>query len=150
LHKPGSQLETEIIKFREVVLVRAEEEGRTRVIQLTNAALQRKAKDLTILKVKELSSFTDYFIICSGTSDRQVRAIADSIETGMKKLGVLPLGIEGRQAGEWILIDYSHVVVHIFNQPVREFYDIERLWADAPIMKVEESVQSITSLNDDI
>jgi len=102
------------------------------------------------LSVKELSSFTDYFIICSGASDRQVRAIADSIETGMKKLGVLPLGIEGKQAGGWILIDYSDVVVHIFHQPVREFYDIERLWSDAPIMKIEENVHSITSLNNDI
>lgn len=117
---------------------------------MTNAALERKAKDLTILSVRGLSSFTDYFVVCSGTSDRQVRAIADSIAQRMKESGVLPLGIEGRQAGGWILMDYGDVVVHIFLEPVREFYDMERLWSEAPSMKIDESTQHITSLDDEM
>ena len=117
---------------------------------MTNAALERKAQDLIILSVGGLSSVTDYFIVCSGTSDRQVRAIADSIEKRMKEWGVIARGIEGRQSGGWILMDYGDVVVHVFHQPVREFYDIERLWSDAPVMKVEESTHSIDSLNDDM
>lgn len=121
-----------------------------RVVQLINAALERKAKDLTVLKVKEFSSFTDYFIICSGSSDRQVRAIADSIEKRLKESGIAPLGIEGRQSGGWILMDYGDAVVHVFHEPVREFYDIERLWSDAPCMTVEDTVQKIGSLDDDM
>jgi len=133
-----------------VILVSKGQEAKERVIQLTNAALERKAKNLTILGVKELSSFTDYFIICSGSSDRQVRAIADSIEKRMKESGVLPLGVEGRQSAGWLLMDYGDVVVHVFHEPVREFYDIERLWSEASVMKVEENTQSINSLDNDM
>lgn len=113
-----------------------------------NAALERKARDVVLLKVGELSSFTDYFIICSGTSDRQVRSIADHIEERLKKEGVLPLGIEGRQGGHWILMDYGEVILHVFYEATREFYEIERLWADAPSLSVEESVQKIDSLGE--
>ncbi|MBN2179513.1 MAG: ribosome silencing factor [Deltaproteobacteria bacterium] len=116
----------------------------------TNAALKKKAKDLIILKVQELSSFTDFFVICSGSSDRQVQAIADSIETDLKKSGVLPLGIEGGRSGKWILMDYGDVVVHVFYEATREFYDIERLWADAPSMMVSENAQEIKDLEDNM
>lgn len=133
-----------------MILVRERQGVKERVIQLINAALERKAKDLTVLKVKEFSSFADYFIICSGSSDRQVRAIADSIEKRLKESGVAPLGIEGRQSGGWILMDYGDAVVHVFHEPVREFYDIERLWSDAPSMTVEDTVQKIGSLDDDM
>ena len=118
------------------------------VLQCTNAALDKKAKNLIILKVKELSSFTDYFIICSGTSDRQVKGIATSIEETLKKAGVLPLGIEGKDSGNWILMDYGDVIIHIFYEPTREFYDIERLWSDIPGMTVGENVEKLTSLDD--
>lgn len=118
------------------------------VLQCTNAALDKKAKNLIILKVKELSSFTDYFIICSGTSDRQVKGIATSIEETLKKAGVLPLGIEGKDSGNWILMDYGDVIIHIFYEPTREFYDIERLWSDIPSMTVGENVEKLTSLDD--
>jgi len=133
-----------------VILVRKGQGVKERVIQLINAALERKAKDLTVLKVKEFSSFTDYFIICSGSSDRQVKAIADSIEKRLKESGIVPLGIEGRQSGGWILMDYGDAVVHVFHEPVREFYDIERLWSDAPGMTVEDTAQKIGSLDDDM
>lgn len=120
------------------------------VLQCVNAALDRKAEDLVILSVKDISSFADYFVICSGTSDRQIQSLADHIGQKLKKAGVFPLGIEGERSGSWILMDYGDVVLHIFYKPVREFYDIEGLWSDAPRMTIEESVQELTVLNDDM
>lgn len=121
--------------------------GKERVLLCVNASLKRKAKDLIILNVKELSSFADYFIICSGTSDRQVQAIAESIQENLKENGILPLGIEGERIGKWVLMDYEDIIVHIFYEPIREFYDIERLWADAPRMEVGDEVTELTALN---
>jgi ribosome-associated protein len=94
--------------------------------------LERKAVDLVILEVKNLSSFTDYFLICSGRSDRQVQAIASHLEEKLGLEGIHPLGVEGKREGRWILMDYGEVIVHVFYQPVREFYDLERLWSEAP------------------
>lgn len=96
------------------------------------AALDHKAIDLAILEVKNLSSFTDYFVISSGNSDRQVQAIASHIEEKLGKQGLRPLGIEGKREGRWVLLDYGDVVMHIFYHPIRDFYDLERLWSDAP------------------
>jgi ribosome-associated protein len=96
------------------------------------AALDHKAIDLAILEVKNLSSFTDYFVICSGNSDRQVQAIAAHIEDKLGKEEIRPLSTEGKREGRWVLLDYGDVVIHVFYQPVREFYDLERLWSDAP------------------
>ena len=109
--------------------------------------MEKKAKDLIILKVKEISAFADYFIIASGTSDRQVRAIADAIQENLKKAGILPLGIEGEAAGQWILMDYSDVIIHIFLDNVRAFYDLERLWSEAPRMAVPDDAVSLKALN---
>jgi ribosome-associated protein len=105
-------------------------------------ALDKKAKDLVILKVSELSSFADYFLICHGDSHRQVQGIAREIEEKMKKAGFLPLGIEGYREGNWILMDYDDIIIHIFQKPVREFYDLERLWAYAPRLEVNEKTTS--------
>ena len=118
------------------------------VLMLTNAALTRKAKDLVILRVKDTTSYTDYFVICSGTSDRQVKAIAAYIEETLKKSGMLPLGIEGKNTGSWILMDYGEVIVHIFYEPTREFYDIERLWSDVPSITIADTVDKLTALDD--
>jgi ribosome-associated protein len=95
------------------------------------AASQFKAIDLILLDVRGLTSFTDYFLICSGKSSRQVQGIADNLEESLANLGIKPLGIEGRPEGHWILMDYADVVVHIFYEPVRYFYDLESLWSDA-------------------
>jgi len=89
------------------------------------------------MDMRGISSFTDFFIICSGTSDRHAQGIADSVETEMKKAGISPLGIEGFTEGKWVLLDYADVVVHVFYNPIREFYDLERLWADAPQIELE-------------
>ena len=96
------------------------------------AALDHKAINLVILEVRNISSFTDYFLICSGSSDRQVQAIASHIEEELAKKGISLIGQEGKTEGRWVLLDCGDVVIHVFYQPTREFYDLERLWADAP------------------
>lgn len=103
------------------------------------AALEKKAFNLVLLDLKNISSFTEYFLICSGRSDRQVQAIARSIEDDLKKMGIYSMGMEGFEEGKWILLDYDDVVVHVFLDPVRMFYDLEGLWLDAPrVDKVEQ------------
>jgi ribosome-associated protein len=95
------------------------------------AILDRKAIDVVVLDVADLTSYADIFIICSGRSNRQVNAIADFIKTELKKHKIIPLGVEGTKDGHWVLLDYGHVIIHVFYEPVREFYDLEGLWADA-------------------
>ena len=95
------------------------------------AILDRKAIDVVVLDVADLTSYADIFIICSGRSNRQVNAIADFIKTELKKHKIRPLGVEGTKDGHWVLLDYGHVIIHVFYEPVREFYDLEGLWADA-------------------
>ncbi len=109
--------------------------SKEKALLCAQAALDHKAIDLAILEVKKLSSFADYFVISSGSSDRQVQAIASHIEEKLGKQGLHPLGIEGKREGRWVLLDYGDVIIHIFYQPIREFYNLERLWSDAP--KVE-------------
>lgn len=92
------------------------------------AALDKKAQDAVVLDLKEICSFTDYFLICTGTSTRHNQSIADSVAEALKRHGVRPLHIEGHSEGEWILLDYVDFVVHVFSARSREFYDLERLW----------------------
>jgi ribosome-associated protein len=91
----------------------------------------KKAIDLVVLDVRELSSIADVFIICSGRSNRQVVAIAEHIQVDLKKHGITPLSVEGKKEGHWVLLDYGHVIIHVFYEPVRSFYDLEGLWIDA-------------------
>ena len=95
------------------------------------AALGKKAINLVALDVQHLTSFADVFIICSGRSSRQVNAIAEHIQVDLKKQNIKPLSVEGVGDGQWVLLDYGHVIIHIFYDPVREFYDLEGLWVDA-------------------
>ena len=104
------------------------------------AASEKKALNLIVLDVRDLTSIADVFIICSGRSNRQVNAIADSIVAKLKKHKIKPLSVEGTGEGHWVLLDYGHVVIHVFYEPVREFFDLEGLWADAkritpPVLK---------------
>jgi ribosome-associated protein len=95
--------------------------------------------DIRALDVRELAGYTDYFLLCSGSSDRQVAALAQHIEETIKKdHGALPLGVEGLREGRWALIDYGDVVVHVFLSSVREFYNFDRLWGGAPEVPVPE------------
>jgi len=96
---------------------------------------ERKAVNPVLLHVEGLTSFTDYFLIAGGQSTRQVQAIARHLEETLRKAGVKSMGVEGEQEGTWVLMDYGDVVIHLFYEPVREFYDLEGLWVDAPRVK---------------
>ncbi|MGD9098638.1 MAG: ribosome silencing factor [Desulfobacterales bacterium] len=96
------------------------------------AVLGKKAESVVILGVQALTSLADAFIICSGRSNRQVMAIAEHIKVALKQQGKQALRIEGLKEGHWVLMDYGDVIIHIFYDPVRRFYDLEGLWADAP------------------
>lgn len=109
---------------------------------IVNGMLEKKANDITILDLKSLqTSMADYFVICHGNSDKQVNAIADSVEdTVRKQTGEKPWHIEGAELGEWILIDYFDVVVHIFKDEKRAFYGIEELWSDAVVTRIDDQL----------
>ena len=100
------------------------------------AADSRKAEDIVVLDVEQLSSVADYFLICSGTSDRQVRAIADAIAEELAQHGEKLLAMEGYQKGTWVLIDCADLIVHVFDDDTRRFYGLERLWHRAPHVEV--------------
>ena len=104
----------------------------TRVREAVAAADDRKAVDLRVLHLEKVSDFTDFFLICSGTSERQVQAIADAVQERMREGQVRPLHVEGFNRGQWVLLDYGDFVVHIFQEEPRRFYSLERLWGDAP------------------
>ena len=100
--------------------------------------VERNAREPMVLDLRELSDATDFFLIASGDSDVHVRAIADHVVEELAHEGVRPAGIEGERAARWVLIDYIDVVIHVFHPVVREFYQLERLWGDAPTMLIEE------------
>ena len=100
------------------------------------AADSRKAEDIVVLDVQQLSSVADHFLICSGSSDRQVRAITDAIAEELTQHGEKPLAMEGYQKGTWILIDCADLIVHVFDDATRRFYGLERLWYRAPRVEV--------------
>lgn len=109
------------------------------VREVVAAARDRKAEDLKVLHVGEVTHFTDYFLLCSGTNPRQVQAIADAVEERLRPRKLRPLNVEGYQAGQWVLLDYGDFVMHVFLQERRRFYGLERLWGDAPDVTEEMS-----------
>ncbi len=105
---------------------------------IVKALDDKKGKDLKVLHTADQTTLADYFIICSGNSNTQVRALADAVEEAMSKAGEEPHHIEGHRGGLWTLMDYSSVVVHIFTDEGREFYGLERLWSDAETVDISE------------
>lgn len=105
----------------------------------SRAALDKKALDLVILDVGELTTIAHSMIICSGRSDRQVQSIAQAVEAALAASGGRALSVEGATRGQWILIDGGDVIVHVFYEPVRAFYDLERLWQHAPRVPVPDA-----------
>jgi len=103
-----------------------------RVRNAVRAVDDRKATDVKVLNLAKVSDFTDYFLICSGTSDRQVQAIADAVDERLRAGKVRPLHQEGTSGGKWVLLDYGDFIVHVFQEETRRFYALERLWGDAP------------------
>jgi len=104
-------------------------------------AADKKATDIIVLDLRQIASFAEYFIIATGSNQRQVQAIADEIEEQLKKqVSTRPVRIEGYNTAEWVLMDYGDFVVHIFNKEAREFYDLERLWRDAGKVSLPENL----------
>jgi ribosome-associated protein len=114
-----------------------------RVHTAVSAALDKKAIDLDVLAVSELTSIADYFLLCSATSERQAVAIADSVVDKLREVDhVKPRLIEGTTPGRWILLDYGDFIFHIFTEDCRRFYGLERLWGDAPNVTAEFSEEA--------
>ncbi len=108
-------------------------------LQIAKLALEKQASDLVILDLRGRVPYCDYFILCSGRSRRQVNAIASAVQRGMKKArGIAARSIEGVESARWVLVDYGDVVLHIFDEPLRDFYDLDTLWSDAPKIPVPE------------
>jgi ribosome-associated protein len=119
------------------------------------AVLGKKAENVVVLDVAELTSIADVFIICSGKSNRQVNAIAEHIQISLKKHKIKPLSVEGNKEGHWVLLDYGHVIIHVFYQAMRDFYDLDGLWVDAgrimtPALKELQSKQKAREESTDL
>ncbi len=102
---------------------------------IADAANDKKADDIIIMDLRKLSSITDFFVICSGSSNRKIEAISDGIIDKLKGMGIKVWHTEGHKESIWVLLDYGDVVAHVFEKETREFYTLERLWGDAPIVK---------------
>jgi ribosome-associated protein len=113
-------------------------DSRELAIAAARAADGKQATDITILDVRDLIAITDYFVLCSGSSERQVRTIVEGVETDVRALGERPVRREGETENRWVLLDYVAVVVHAFGEEERDFYDLERLWSDAPRIAFDE------------
>ncbi|MHB8171716.1 MAG: ribosome silencing factor [Thermincolia bacterium] len=106
-------------------------------VQAARAAEDKKGLDVLILEITKISVVADYFVLTTGNSSTQVKAIADHVEEKLKEAGIQPLRREGVREGRWILLDYGDVVVHVFQQEDRAYYNLERLWGDAPVVNYE-------------
>ena len=115
--------------------------ARQRAIVCAREASRFKALDIVVLDVSGYSSFSDCFVICTGKSSRQVQGIADNLETSLKEQGIRPLGVEGMREGHWVLMDYGDVIIHVFYEPVRYFYDLESLWSEAEQIEWDAPVE---------
>jgi ribosome-associated protein len=114
----------------------AADEARPTALLIAQAGLDKKAEDVTVIDVRGLTSYADYFVVMTAESERQAGAIADNVEQTLKAKGVPKVGVEGYEGGRWILVDYGDVVAHVMSRESRSFYDLEGLWADAPRISV--------------
>ena len=115
-----------------------------RIMMAIEAAGEKKATGIVVLDLREIASFTDYFVITSGNNERQVQAISDGIVETLKKAGTPALRIEGYKTAEWILVDYGDFVVHVFDEKARRFYDLERLWRESKRVELPGELASET------
>jgi ribosome-associated protein len=118
-----------------------------RIRRTINAAWEKKALNLTVLDLRDIASFTDYFVIATGTNRRKVQAISDEVVEQLKHSGTRAAPVEGYQTAEWILVDYGDFVVHVFDEKARRFYDLERLWREAGRFDVVPHGSEISNLN---
>ena len=108
------------------------------VAKVVRAALDKKALDVVVLDLRHTPAFTDFFVLCSGQNQRQVKAIVDAVEEALRAAKVRPAHIEGYERAEWVLMDYFNFIVHVFSPQTREFYSLERLWGDAKRIDVSD------------
>jgi ribosome-associated protein len=111
-------------------------------------AEEKKAQDVVVMELDDLTDIADYFLVASGTSERHVRTIADGVETGMKERGIKPYAVEGNRDGRWVIIDYQNVIVHIFLAQLRELYDLESLWIEAKKYRIENEKKHLEVENE--
>jgi ribosome-associated protein len=116
-----------------------------RILMAIHAAGEKKAIDIVVLDLREIATFTDYFVITSGTNERQVQAISDGVVDTLKKAGTPAARVEGYQTAEWILLDYGDFVVHVFDDKARKFYDLERLWRESKRVELPAEFAGDTS-----
>jgi ribosome-associated protein len=114
------------------------------------SALGKKARNPVLLDVRQLTSLADAFLICHGTSNRQVSAIAEHIQRDLKEQGIKPLSVDGLKEGLWVLMDYGHVVIHVFYESTRSFYNLEGLWSDARRIQTESLKQRVDYPDEDM
>jgi ribosome-associated protein len=109
-----------------------------KALRAREALLDTRAINPVLLDLRELTIVTDYFLICHGTSNVHMRALAEKVLEYLDEVGVRPVGIEGKHSDSWVLLDYGDVIIHIFGEEEREFYSLERLWSDAPEVPLDE------------
>jgi ribosome-associated protein len=109
------------------------------VARAVKAALDKKAQDVVVLDLRQTPAFTDFFVLCSGTNPRQVKAIADAVEEALRAVKVRPAHVEGYDRAEWVLMDFFSFIVHVFTPQTRQFYSLERLWGDANRIEVSDA-----------
>ena len=116
-----------------------------RITMALHAASEKKAIDIVVLDLREIASFTDYFVITSGANERQVQAISDEVFETLKKAGTPAARVEGYKSAEWILLDFGDFIFHVFDEKARKFYDLERLWRESKRVELPEVLASQAS-----
>lgn len=106
--------------------------------EIAKLMLEKKAIDIKVFDVRKITTLTDYFIICTSESDPQTKAVVSHVEKTLRKNGIKPTNSEGINNNEWVILDYIDIIIHIFSKQKREFYDLDRLWADAKIKKIKD------------
>jgi ribosome silencing factor RsfS/YbeB/iojap len=119
-------------------------ESKEKSLLCVQLARSRRAQDVVVLDLREMVSFADFFVLCTGRSDRQVQAIAEHLARELKPLKMRPRSVEGLSTGRWVLMDFEDVIVHVFQAAVREFYDLEGLWSDAPRLDLPPDLEEET------
>lgn len=118
--------------------------SKTLALNIAKAALDKKALEVAIIDISRKVDYADYLVVCSGTSRRHVKTIYGELETSLKRKRIIPIGVEGESDGNWILIDYGSVVVHVFHSDTRCFYDIDGLWLDADRIEIDDDRKPTT------
>lgn len=115
-------------------------DAESKALLIGEVVRSKHAEGIVVFHVSDLTSLADYFVICSAESDPQIRAIVEAVQETLSKKGVRPIGVEGRESGRWVLVDYDDVILHVFKEEARTFYNLDGLWGDAPQVPLPESI----------